>query len=73
MARLTPNGDPLFRHDAEGPDDMPVHVRSILTQVSPHIPIDEARLMLGVWQGIYIWEHRRAPHAWEVGVTLVEH
>jgi secondary thiamine-phosphate synthase enzyme len=58
FGRLVPDGDPLFRHDAEGPDDMPAHVRSILTQTSLSVPIRSGRLALGTWQGIYLWEHR---------------
>ena len=61
MARLVPDGDRLFRHDAEGPDDMPAHVRSVLTATSLSIPIADGRLDLGTWQGIYLWEHRHAP------------
>src|SRR4051794_16780484 len=60
MFRLTPDGDPLFKHIAEGDDDMPSHVRTILTQSSLSIPITEKKLALGRWQGIYLWEHRKA-------------
>jgi secondary thiamine-phosphate synthase enzyme len=70
MARIAPDGDPLFEHDAEGPDDMPAHVRTILTQVSLQIPVEDGRLLLGTWQGIYLWEHRRAGHNREVVVSL---
>jgi secondary thiamine-phosphate synthase enzyme len=62
MARLVPDGDRLFVHTAEGPDDMPAHVRSVLTCVSLSIPFQKGRLGLGTWQGIYLWEHRRHPH-----------
>ncbi len=62
FARLVPDGDPLFEHTDEGPDDMPAHVRTILTQSSITIPIARGRLALGTWQGIYLWEHRTAPH-----------
>lgn len=55
---LVPDGDPMYRHDAEGPDDMPAHLRSILTQTSLNLPIHAGRLALGTWQGIYLWEHR---------------
>jgi len=58
MSRLVPDGDPLFQHRAEGPDDMPAHIRMALTQVSLNIPITEGRLALGIWQGIYLYEHR---------------
>lgn len=71
MARLVPDGDPLFKHDDEGPDDMPAHVRSLLTQVSLTIPVRHARCDLGTWQGIYVWEHRHAPHQRLVTVSLV--
>lgn len=70
MARLVPDGDPLFRHDAEGPDDMPAHVRMVLTQVSLTLPVATARLALGTWQGVYLWEHRAAPHRRRITVTV---
>ncbi|MGQ0657147.1 MAG: secondary thiamine-phosphate synthase enzyme YjbQ [Chromatiales bacterium] len=70
LARLIPDGDRLFRHTAEGADDMPAHVRSVLTQQSIIIPINKGRMMLGTWQGIYLYEHRRAPHAREITVTI---
>jgi secondary thiamine-phosphate synthase enzyme len=60
IERLVPEGDPLYRHTAEGPDDMPAHIRSALTATSLSIPIVDARLTLGTWQGIFLWEHRRA-------------
>jgi secondary thiamine-phosphate synthase enzyme len=60
--RLVPDGDPLFVHTTEGPDDMPAHVKAALTQTSLSIPIADGRLVLGTWQGIYLFEHRRAPH-----------
>ena len=62
MSRLAPDGDPLFEHTAEGADDMPAHVRTALTTVNLGIPIVAGRLALGTWQGIYLWEHRGAPH-----------
>jgi len=71
MARLVPDGDALFRHIAEGPDDMPSHVRSALTQTSIGIPVASGRCDLGTWQGVYLWEHRHAPHERRVTVTLV--
>jgi secondary thiamine-phosphate synthase enzyme len=70
MTRLVPDGDPLFRHTDEGPDDMPAHVRSILTTNSLSIPVCAGRCDLGVWQGIYLWEHRRIPHQRRVTVTV---
>jgi secondary thiamine-phosphate synthase enzyme len=62
MARLVAEGDPLFTHTAEGADDMPSHIRSALTAASLSIPVADGRPALGQWQGIYVWEHRRAPH-----------
>ncbi len=58
FSRLVPDGDPIFRHTAEGPDDMPAHVRAALTAVSLSIPVRRGRLALGTWQGIYLYEHR---------------
>jgi secondary thiamine-phosphate synthase enzyme len=60
--RLVPRGDSLFRHTVEGPDDMPAHVRAALTATSLSVPIFDGALALGTWQGIYLWEHRDAPH-----------
>lgn len=71
FARAIPDGDRLFEHTAEGPDDMPAHVRSVLTQSSLSIPVAEGRLALGTWQGVYLWEHRLAGHRREVLLTLV--
>lgn len=71
MARLVPDGDSLFEHVAEGPDDMPSHVRSALTQTSIGIPVDGGRCDLGTWQGLYLWEHRHAPHQRRVTITLI--
>ena len=59
LNRLVPEGDPFYKHDTEGPDDMPAHIKSALTQTSLGIPIVDGRLALGTWQGIYLWEHRR--------------
>jgi len=70
MRNLVPDGDPMFTHTSEGPDDMPSHVRSILTQSDLNIPIRDGRCALGTWQGIYLWEHRTAPHARRVLVTV---
>lgn len=64
--RLVPAGDPLFIHRSEGPDDMPAHVKSALTQTSLSIPIVSGRLALGTWQGIYLFEHRDSPHRREL-------
>ena len=62
LVRLVPDGDRIFRHDAEGPDDMPAHVRSVLTATTLSIPVANGRPMLGTWQGIWLYEHRTAPH-----------
>ena len=70
-ARLVPDGDPMFRHDAEGPDDMPAHVRTVLTQTSIGLPILDGRLDLGTWQGIYLWEHRKSAHQRRISVTIL--
>lgn len=69
--RLVPDGDPLFVHTAEGPDDMPAHVRSALTQTALSIPVAGGRLALGTWQGIYLFEHRTAPHRRTVVVHVI--
>ena len=60
--RLVPDGDPLYDHQAEGPDDMPAHIRSVLTQTQLSIPIRNNEMALGIWQGIYLFEHRVHPH-----------
>ena len=71
LARLVPDGDPIFEHTAEGDDDMPAHVRSVLTQTSISLPVTDGRCGLGTWQGIFVWEHRHAPHQRKVTVTVV--
>ncbi|MCW7540362.1 secondary thiamine-phosphate synthase enzyme YjbQ [Aquabacterium sp. A7-Y] len=71
FARLVPDGDARFRHTEEGPDDMPAHVRSALTQVQLNVPLMEGRLALGTWQGIYLWEHRLRAHRREVALHLL--
>jgi secondary thiamine-phosphate synthase enzyme len=71
FARLVPDGDPIFSHDAEGDDDMPAHVRTVLTQTSIGLPIESRKLALGTWQGLYLWEHRTAAHSRRVSVTVV--
>jgi secondary thiamine-phosphate synthase enzyme len=70
LGRLAPDGDPAFVHDDEGPDDMAAHARTILTQVSVVVPVAGGRCDLGTWQGIYLWEHRTAPHARKVTITV---
>jgi secondary thiamine-phosphate synthase enzyme len=71
MQRIAPDGSPDYEHDAEGPDDMPAHIRSVLTNTTLSVPIADGRLMLGTWQGIYLWEHRHRGHSREVIVTVV--
>lgn len=71
FARVVPDGDPLFQHTAEGPDDMPAHVRSILTQTSLSVPIRDGSCDLGTWQGIFLWEHRTSPHRRRITVTVL--
>lgn len=70
LADLVPDGDSRFIHRAEGPDDMPAHVRSVLTQTHLTVPIAEGRLLLGTWQGVYLWEHRTRGHRRRLVVTL---
>lgn len=69
--RLVPDGDPIFRHTCEGDDDMPAHVRTALTAVNLSIPFTGGAMVLGTWQGIYLWEHRAAGHRREVVVHLL--
>ena len=71
MGRLVEDGDPLFEHSAEGPDDMPAHVRSVLTQTNLTLPVTDRRLALGTWQGVFLWEHRYAPHRRTIVVTVM--
>ena len=68
FARLAPDGDPELTHDAEGPDDMPSHVRSALTQTQLSIPVRDGKPQLGTWQAVYVWEHRHAPHRRELAL-----
>ncbi|MEW6688712.1 MAG: secondary thiamine-phosphate synthase enzyme YjbQ [Pseudomonadota bacterium] len=70
LSRLAPDGDPAYIHDAEGPDDMASHARSILTSNSLTIPVSGGKLMLGTWQGVYLYEHRTAPHARSAVVSV---
>lgn len=69
--RLVPDGDPLFLHQSEGPDDMAAHVKSALTQTTLAIPIADGRMLLGTWQGIYLFEHRRRPHTRQVVIHVL--
>ena len=71
LSRLAPDGDPAYAHDDEGADDMAAHARSVLTTNSLQVPVSEGRLALGTWQGIYLWEHRLAPHTRSVVVTVI--
>jgi secondary thiamine-phosphate synthase enzyme len=71
FTRLVVDGDSIFRHTEEGPDDMTAHVRSALTQTSIGLPVIEARAALGTWQAVYVWEHRLAPHTRRVLLTLL--
>jgi secondary thiamine-phosphate synthase enzyme len=71
FARLVPDGDRLFEHTIEGADDMPAHVRTALTSVNLSIPVVGGRLALGTWQGIYLWEHRRASHNRRVALHFI--
>jgi len=70
-ARLAPDGDAMFEHTAEGPDDMPAHVRAALTQTQLSIPVARGRMALGTWQGIYVFEHRRHPHKRQVALHVI--
>jgi secondary thiamine-phosphate synthase enzyme len=70
LCRLVPEGDSLFLHTEEGPDDMPAHVKAAITATSLSIPVMNGRLALGTWQGIYVWEHRRAAHTRRVVVYV---
>jgi secondary thiamine-phosphate synthase enzyme len=69
--RLVPENDPHFRHTTEGPDDMPAHIRSALTQTHLTIPVVSGRMALGTWQGIYLFEHRSSPHRRSVVLHLI--
>ena len=70
MAKVAPDGDPVYQHDMEGPDDMPAHIRTILTQNSLTIPIVNGRGALGTWQGVFLWEHRTRDHIRKLVITL---
>ncbi len=71
LERLVPADDPHFTHTLEGPDDMPSHVKMALTRTTEAIPVGEGRLLLGTWQGIFLWEHREAPHARRIVITVI--
>jgi secondary thiamine-phosphate synthase enzyme len=71
MSRLVCDGDPAFVHTAEGDDDMPAHIRSVLTQTELTLPVSQSRLLLGAWQGVYLWEHRTSPHHRKITLTIM--
>lgn len=71
LDRLVPEDGPDFEHTLEGPDDMPSHIKMALTRTSESVPFAEGRMLLGTWQGIFLWEHRRAPHVRRVVVTVM--
>ena len=71
FARIAPEGRGLYVHDAEGPDDMPAHIRAALTQTQLSIPVADGRMALGTWQGIYLYEHRSAPHHRQLVLHLI--
>lgn len=70
FSRLVADGDPVYLHTAEGPDDMSAHVRAVLTSNSLSIPVTDGRLALGRWQGVFLWEHRKSPYKRQVTVTV---
>lgn len=70
MQRLVPDGDALFMHTAEGPDDMAAHIRTILTHSDLSLPVSNGRCAIGTWQGVYLWEHRQAGHCRQITVTV---
>ena len=70
LSKLVMDGDPMFHHDSEGPDDMAAHIRSVLTQNDMTLPITQGRCALGTWQGVFLWEHRYQPHGRTVTVTI---
>ncbi|MBL9210633.1 MAG: YjbQ family protein [Opitutaceae bacterium] len=71
LDRLVPADDPHFEHTLEGPDDMPSHIKMALTRTSESVPFSDGRMLLGTWQGIFLWEHRRAAHARQVCVAVM--
>ena len=71
LSRLAPDGDPAYRHDLEGDDDMAAHARSVLTDCALSVPVGSGRLLLGTWQGIFLWEHRTSPQQRRIVVTLL--
>ena len=70
MQKIVPDGDPIFIHTCEGEDDMPAHVRSVITQTELTVPITLGELALGTWQGVYLWEHRHQGHQRKITLTM---
>jgi secondary thiamine-phosphate synthase enzyme len=71
ISRMAPDGDPAYLHSMEGPDDMPAHIRSVLTCTELTLPVRDGQLALGTWQGVYLWEHRTRPHRRRLDVTII--
>ena len=71
VSRLVPDGDPAYFHKSEGPDDMPAHIRSVLTCSELTLPVRDGCLGLGTWQGVYLWEHRTRPHRRRLEITII--
>ena len=71
LSRLAPDGDPAYRHDTEGPDDMAAHARTVISGESLTVPVGGGRLLLGTWQGLYLWEHRTQPQQRSIVVTVL--
>ncbi len=71
FARIAPESTGAYRHESEGPDDMPAHIRAALTQTQLAIPVDGGRMALGTWQGVYVFEHRAAPHSRDLALHLI--
>ncbi len=70
MRKIVPDGDPMFKHTSEGEGDMPAYVRSVITQTELTLPISQGELALGMWQGVYLWEHRHQGHQREITLTM---
>jgi secondary thiamine-phosphate synthase enzyme len=70
MQRIAPDGSPELEHDVEGPDDMPAHIRTMLAGASMTVPVGDGKLLLGTWQGLYVWEHRTHGHHRQVVITI---
>ncbi len=71
FARIAPESTGAYRHESEGPDDMPAHIRAALTQTQLAIPVDAGRMALGTWQGVYVFEHRAVPHSRDLALHLI--